>query len=507
MKIALFALWSATTLGSLSIWAQVPKTWDEAALAEWATPVAGLNVRPTHISAKEYFAMPVENRQTYPVYYPGREPEGYWDMLQHVPSKPLIQPEKLKSEADWIEAGRKIFYEVDDLHLRTFDAKIIAAARTRETFEQVNAQALLDGTVYGLRWVPTKQGVALSIQNCSGCHLLYLPDGTPVPGAPSLAGVARVRNSLHRVPLVGLIHEANRAVTGAAPFLMGPEPLGTWLYQAYGMPWKKNDINERLRTFTVGQYQAYLAAYSRGAANTRWNGSIFFPSKVPDLIGIKDRKYIDSTATHLHRGVGDLMRYAALVSFADTADFGSYQMLLPNTKRVSARLPDEALYALALYIYSLEPPANPNPSDEKAKAGQKIFAREGCPGCHTPPLYTNNKLTLAQGFAAPKDVPPTLDILPVSVGTDSGLALQTRKGTGYYKVPSLKGVWYRGHYLHDGSVASLEEMFDPDRLNDSHLPGGYSPPGVKNRAVPGHEFGLKLNAVEREQLIAFLRTL
>jgi hypothetical protein len=38
--------------------------------------------------------------------------------------------------------------------------------------------------------------------------------------------------------------------------------------------------------------------------------------KVPDLIGVKDRKYFDATATHLHRGIGDLMRYAALVSTA-----------------------------------------------------------------------------------------------------------------------------------------------------------------------------------------------
>ena len=27
-------------------------------------------------------------------------------------------------------------------------------------------------------------------------------------------------------------------------------------------------------------------------------------------------------------------------------------------------------------------------------------------------------------------------------------------------MPSLKGVWYRGRYLHDGSVTSLEELFD-----------------------------------------------
>jgi hypothetical protein len=209
----------------------------------------------------------------------------------------------------------------------------------------------------------------------------------------------------------------------------------------------------------------------------------------------------------LHRGIGDLMRYAALVSFADTVDFGLYHVISRDTHRVSARLSDEALYALALYIYSLNPPPNPNPMDEKAVAGQKIFAREGCPRCHTPPLYTSNKLTLAQGFASPNDAPATLDVLPLSVGTDPGLALSTRKGTGYYKVPSLKGVWYRGHYLHDGAVASLEEMFDPTRLGETHVRGGWSPPGTTTGAIRGHEFGLRLDPVEREQLIAFLRTL
>ena len=74
-------------------------------------------------------------------------------------------------------------------------------------------------------------------------------------------------------------------------------------------------------------------------------------------------------------------------------------------------------------------------------------------------------------------------------------------------MPSLKGVWYRGHYLHDGAAASLEEMFDPQRLQDTHRRGGFSPPGVETLAIQGHEFGLKLAPEEREQLIAFLRTL
>jgi hypothetical protein len=201
------------------------------------------------------------------------------------------------------------------------------------------------------------------------------------------------------------------------------------------------------------------------------------------------------------------MRYAALVSWAESTDFGTHKMLTESSALPVSRRSDEMLYALSLYIQSLEPPPNPNPVDKDAIAGEKIFRREGCAGCHVPPLYTNNKLTPAQGFQPPKNLPATLDVLPVSVGTDPGLALNTRKGTGYYKVPSLKGVWYRGHYLHDGSVASLEEMFNPDRLSDAHVPGGYSPPGVKARAIRGHEFGLKLNSPERAQLIAFLRTL
>lgn len=91
--------------------------------------------------------------------------------------------------------------------------------------------------------------------------------------------------------------------------------------------------------------------------------------------------------------------------------------------------------------------------------------------------------------------------------TDPGLALLTRKGTGFYKVPSLKGLWYRGRFLHDGTVASLEEMFDPSRLSEAHIPGGWLPAGAKTFRIAGHEFGLKLTPDERRQLIAFLRTL
>ena len=85
--------------------------------------------------------------------------------------------------------------------------------------------------------------------------------------------------------------------------------------------------------------------------------------------------------------------------------------------------------------------------------------------------------------------------------------MNTRRGTGYYKVPSLRGVWDRSMFEHSGSVATLEDWFDPARLRDDYVPTGFRGYGVKTRAVPGHEYGLKLAGHDKKALIAYLRTL
>jgi hypothetical protein len=84
------------------------------------------------------------------------------------------------------------------------------------------------------------------------------------------------------------------------------------------------------------------------------------------------------------------------------------------------------------------------------------------------------------------------------------LATQTRRGTGFYKVPSLRGVWYRNGFSHGGNADTLEEWFDPARLNEDYVPKGYHrEPGP----IRGHEFGLKLSPEDKQALIAFLKTL
>src|SRR4051794_19618075 len=127
--------------------------------------------------------------------------------------------------------------------------------------------------------------------------------------------------------------------------------------------------------------------------------------------------------------------------------------------------------------------------------------------CHTAPLYTNNKILPAGDFKPPPGHRERYDILDTRVGTDSVAALKSLRGRGYYKVPSLKGVWYRGPFVHNGTIATLEDWFDAKRLRNDYIPTGYRAFVVRERAVPGHPFGLSLRPDEKTALIAFLRTL
>ncbi len=331
--------------------------------------------------------------------------------------------------------------------------------------------------------------------SCVQCHSRVMPDGGVINGAQG------------NFPNVAL---------GFGSEVEGACNTNRFLFTT---PWIEPDPVDSVDKMDLDEIYDLHAAIPPGVI-ARHRTSPFHPVQVPDLIGVKDRKYLDRTGLQQHGGAADMMRYAALNQGGDNlANFGGFipmSLRTPDGKlpepdsgssRQTTRYSDEQLYALALYIYSLEPPENPNPFDETAARGKDVFTDQGCGGCHTPPLYTNNKLTPAQGFEIPTEHREKYDILDVSVGTDPGLTMETRRGTGYYKVPSLQGVWYRGPFGHDGSVRTLEDWFDPARLEDDYLPTGFIGYGVKNRAVPGHEFGLDLSPDDKAALIAFLKTL
>ena len=72
MKWSLWLLAAATVLGQEPL-VTAPRIWDDQALEDWATPIAALGIRPGHFTAAEYYAAPVENLKTYPVYRPDRQ--------------------------------------------------------------------------------------------------------------------------------------------------------------------------------------------------------------------------------------------------------------------------------------------------------------------------------------------------------------------------------------------------------------------------------------------------
>ena len=482
----------------------VPRIWDDRALADWATPVAGLNVRPAHYSSAEYYAAPADNLRTYPVYHPDAEPPGYWDELRTKKPEPLIDIRELRTAADWVKAGERAFREMDNVFTRTDDPALIAQARDPRSFE--GFMKLPDGTALGPRWVVTERGVMLTVPACGSCHrgiaptgalMMAGPGGTRAPGSPRFG---------FQTPLTGPGGTAlrlQRTYEG--------DSATTAFWREFTTPWAPDERIERTRLMTPDQLRQRANQFGGsfgGGVFARANASPFFVGKITDLQNLRYSRYLDATATHRLRGPEDVARYSALVTGTDPLDFGPHRILTDQQRRVRFRYADEALYAIGVYLLSLEPPRNPAVAPREVLArGEGLFRREGCVNCHTPPAYTNGKLTPAEGWHAPPDHPNVDDILPLSVGTDPGLALRTRKGTGLYKIPSLRGLWYRPRLLHDGSLASLEEMFDPARLSPDYVSKGWNPPGSTTRAIRGHVFGLELSADEKAALLAFLRSL
>ena len=468
----------------------IPRVWDDAEMARLQLPLIDTTASPKQVSSDYYYRIPVRTIfKNYPVYAPGKEPAGYLQWLKEQEPESAFDASALKTEADWIRAGELVF----DSPIFYDNIAQIADVRNPEWYEKLNVPLTKDGTLPWFRYVIREKGkVELGTLSCGMCHTRVMPNGTVFKGAqgnfPFERAAALTVNRFKVEQLLGFERSF------------------------FGAPWIKPDPLREIQQMSPEKLAELHAAIPPGVI-ARHGTNPLFPPQVPDLIGIKDRKYLDHTGLQLHRSIADMMRYAALNQGAD--NLASYGGFIPGTRDFRTlpdpskllRNSDEQLYALSLYIYSLKPPPNPNKWDRFAARGQKVFEREGCDGCHTPPLYTNNKLIAVDGFEVPEEHRQIYDILWSSVGTDPQLALQTRRGTGYYKVPSLRGVWYRGPFEHNGSVATLEDWFDARRLKDDYVPTGFKGADVTNRAVKGHRFGLGLSPSDRQALISFLKTL
>ena len=155
--------------------------------------------------------------------------------------------------------------------------------------------------------------------------------------------------------------------------------------------------------------------------------------------------------------------------------------------------PDRIARALASYLRTLRSGDAPvdrflhgdtEALSEEARRGFRLFVgRANCGVCHLAPLFTDH------GFHN----------TGVSWGSDDlgRMAVTGEEADrGAFKTPSLRNVALTAPYMHDGSIATLEEVIEHyDR-------GGTANPALDKEIAP-----LGLTAAEKRELVAFLEAL
>ena len=345
----------------------IPKTWDDEAMRTLELPLADPSASPKHVSAEYYYRIPVRPiYKSYPVYHPSKEPPGYLESLAKQAPELTFDPSKLATERDWIRAGELVF----DAPIEFVDGELLnTLVRTASWYEKNGVPVTKDGVFPFMTYVVREKGkVELGILSCAMCHTRVMPDGRTIKGAQGnfpddrSFGYETRLESAQSTDKDKVLADFRRS-----------------LRKEYATPWLKPDPNARPETMNLDELIATLEAIPPGVC-ARQGSSIFYPARIPDLIEVRDRRYLDASGFVQHRSIGDFMRYAALNQGGDLlATYGDFRPAgaLPEASSES-RYSDEQLYALALYVYSLTPPPNPNKLDALARRGRTVFDREGC---------------------------------------------------------------------------------------------------------------------------------
>ncbi len=120
----------------------------------------------------------------------------------------------------------------------------------------------------------------------------------------------------------------------------------------------------------------------------------------------------------------------------------------------------------------------------EAQAGLRLFVgKANCAACHTDPTFTDEQVHNTGVFVGSGDV----GRYAVSAqATDSGA----------FKTPTLRNVALTAPYMHDGSLATLNEVVEL-----------YNGGGIANRHLDPEIGLLHLTGAERARLVAFLKAL
>ena len=251
------------------------------------------------------------------------------------------------------------------------------------------------------------------------------------------------------------------------------------------------NCHQRKRAFTDGRARS-VGVYGRQGprgvptlVNRAWGESFFWDGRIPTLEEqvlqpIQAESEMDLTIEEAVERLKAKKRYVRLFGdvFGDEINGGNLAQALAAYVRtiVSGDSPyDRYLFGDADALSELQ------------LAGLRIFRGKGnCTACHTGPTLTDEEFHNT-GVAWRDGA--FLDDGRFSVTADP-------LDRGKFKTPTLREVARTAPFMHDGSLATLEEVID-----------FYSDGARKNPNLDPEIRALKLSAEEKTVLIAFLRSL
>jgi hypothetical protein len=239
-----------------------------------------------------------------------------------------------------------------------------------------------------------------------------------------------------------------------------------------GLPNATLDIGAAIldaRGEVVALSQDPIAAWGPGRIDVTTTTGLE-PARIPDLRPARWLTYLQQDAT---------VRAQDPIALAIRIE-----TLIVTSGEAVLRPPRVVALGLAAYLRALGAALPLVEAAASASARGAVVFSIACAACHVPPRLTGPPVALA------------------IVGTDPTLGVSADRGTGAYRVPSLRGVGSRGPLLHDGTIPSVDALFDPTRLT-----GGFSQRLHGSGPVAGHAFGLDLADADRRALTDYLGAL